>query len=70
MKATKSADLRNLSESELQQQIADSEQSLVDMRFRQTMGQLESTAAIRTVRRDIARMKTLLRERSANITRG
>lgn len=70
MKATKSTDLRNMSDSELQEQIAESEQSLVDMRFRQTMGQLESTAAIRTVRRDIARMKTLLRERSLDITRG
>ena len=69
MKATKSADLRNLSESELQKQIAESEQSLVDMRFRQTMGQLESTAAIRTVRRDIARMKTVMKERSLDIKR-
>ena len=63
MKSTKPADLRNLTESELRNQIDESERSLVDMRFRLAVGQLENPSAIRTVRRYIARLKTLLQER-------
>ncbi len=63
MKATKTSDLRNLSEEEMRIQIRDNERALVDMRFHLAVGQLENPAAIRTVRRDTARMKTLLRER-------
>lgn len=65
MKPTKPSDLRGLTDSELKTQIEDNERSLVDMRFKKAVGQLESTAVIRTVRRDIARMKTILRERES-----
>lgn len=70
MKPKTSADLRNLSETELKHQINEDERALVDMRFQQAVGQLESPAAIRTIRRDLARMKTLLRERQLGIKRG
>jgi large subunit ribosomal protein L29 len=63
MKSTKPSDLRGLSDGELQNQIQENERALVDMRFKKAVGQLESTAALRTIRRDIARIKTLLRER-------
>lgn len=63
MKSTKPSDLRGLSDGELQNQIQENERALVDMRFKKAVGQLESTAALRTIRRDIARMKTLLRQR-------
>ena len=62
MKSTKSSDLRNLTEKELRAQIEQNERALVDMRFKQAIGQLESTAVIRTIRRDAARMRTLLRQ--------
>jgi large subunit ribosomal protein L29 len=63
MKSTKPSDLRGLSDGELQNQIQENERALVDMRFKKAVGQLESTAALRTIRRDIARMKTILRQR-------
>jgi large subunit ribosomal protein L29 len=63
MKSTKPSDLRGLTESELHNQIKENERALVDMRFKQAVGQLESPAALRTIRRDIARIKTLLRQR-------
>jgi large subunit ribosomal protein L29 len=69
MKPTKPSDLRGLSDSELQSNIAENERALVDMQFKRAVGQLESTAAIRTIRRDIARMRTILREREMGLGR-
>lgn len=62
MKPTKASDLRNMTESEIKTQIAENERALNDMQFRLAVGQLENPAAIRTVRRDIARLQTILRE--------
>jgi large subunit ribosomal protein L29 len=70
MKSKKPSDLRGLSDGELQNQIIEDERALVDMKFQQAVGQLESPAAIRTIRRDIARMKTILHERGLGINRG
>jgi large subunit ribosomal protein L29 len=69
MKPTKPSDLRGLSDNELKSNIADNERALVDMQFKRAVGQLESTAAIRTIRRDIARMRTILRERELGVER-
>ena len=63
MKHTKSKDIRDLSTNEIVSQIKKNETDLVTMSFKKTLGQLESHATIRTVRRDMARMKTILRER-------
>jgi large subunit ribosomal protein L29 len=65
MKATKTADLRGLSDNEIRSQIQENESALVDMRFKQAVGQLESTATLRTIRRDIARLKTVLAQRES-----
>lgn len=62
MKSTKASDLRNMNASEIETQIAENERSLNDMQFRLAVGQLENPAAIRTVRRDIARLRTILKE--------
>ncbi len=69
MKPTKPSDLRGHSEAELRNQINENEHALVNMRFKQAVGQLESPAVIRTTRRDIARAKTILRELALNIKR-
>lgn len=69
MKPTKPSDLRGLSDNELNGQIAENERALVDMQFKKAVGQLESPAAIRTIRRDIARLKTILRERELGINK-
>lgn len=63
MKPAKPEDLRNLTEAELEQQIIENERSLLDMHFNLAVGTLENPAAFKIVRRDIARMKTVLRER-------
>ena len=63
MKPAKPEDLRNLTEAELEQQIIENERSLLDMHFNLAVGTLENPAAFKIVRRDIARMKTILRER-------
>ena len=69
MKPTKPSDLRGLSDTELLNNIDQNERQLVDMKFKQAVGQLESTAAMRTVKRDIARMKTIIRERKLGLQR-
>lgn len=63
MKPTKPADLRQLTDNELEDQIRRSEESLTNMRFRKAVGQLEEPSTIRVVRRDIARLKTIQRQR-------
>ena len=54
--------IRELPESELRKRILDEEENLVNLKFQRATSQLESPIKIRTVRRDIARMKTVLRE--------
>lgn len=63
MKPTNPGDLRGLSDKEMATQINESKRALTDMQFQKAVGQLENPAAIRVVRRDIARMKTILSER-------
>ena len=65
MKSTKPSELRNLTESEIIAQIAENERALNDMHFRLAVGQLENPAAIRVVRRDIARLKTIQKQQQS-----
>ncbi|HZP83607.1 MAG TPA: 50S ribosomal protein L29 [Chthonomonadaceae bacterium] len=55
--------LREMSESELHQEIAKQRAALYDLRRRNAMRQLDNTAAIRAARKQIARALTILRER-------
>jgi large subunit ribosomal protein L29 len=57
------ADIRELNEEEILDQIAQAKEELFRLRFRSATQELESTALIKGLRRDIARMKTILRER-------
>ena len=59
----KASDLRSLSELELNNRLNDSHQELFNLRFQRASGQLTNTARVREVRRTIARIKTLLRQR-------
>ena len=49
---------------ELKQQIEDLSKEAFNLRFQRASGQLENTARVRQVRRDIARIKTILGERA------
>ncbi|MBZ5548034.1 MAG: 50S ribosomal protein L29 [Acidobacteriia bacterium] len=59
MKADK---IRNLTDAELQHQERDLADQLFKLKFQMNMGQTESLKKIRGLRRDIARVKTVLRE--------
>ncbi len=64
MKASEWREIKQLSEEQLQQKLRELEQELFNLRFQYATRQLTNTARIRQVRRDIARLKTLLRERA------
>ena len=59
----KGAELREADESELETRLAEAKQELFNLRFQIVTGQLDNSARIRTVRRDIARILTVLREK-------
>ncbi|MBK6290814.1 MAG: 50S ribosomal protein L29 [Ignavibacteria bacterium] len=66
MKSRKAVDLRSLSTQELQGFLKESEDNVTRLRFQLTLGQLQDSSSIKTLRKDIARMKTLLHERTSN----
>mgnify|MGYP001092675219 CR=1 FL=1 len=57
------AEIRELTDEEIQQRIAEAREELFRLRFRSATQQLENPALIRKLRRDVARMKTILNER-------
>ncbi|HCY8720088.1 TPA: 50S ribosomal protein L29 [Staphylococcus aureus] len=59
----KAKEIRDLTTSEIEEQIKSSKEELFNLRFQLATGQLEETARIRTVRKTIARLKTAARER-------
>jgi len=59
------ADLRQKSDDELKAQILDLRKEQFNLRFQAASGQLENTAQVREIRRNIARIKTLQTERKA-----
>ena len=59
----KAVDLRAKSEDELKDQLVDLRKEAFNLRFQATSGQLANTARVREVRRDIARVRTILGER-------
>jgi large subunit ribosomal protein L29 len=65
MKSTKTSDLRNLKSGEIDTKLADAREELMKLRFQQVTGQLTDTSHLRILRRDIARMETILREQQA-----
>jgi len=62
----KAADLREMSVEEINDQIANAKEELFRLRFRGATQELESPSLVKSLRRDIARMKTILRERELN----
>ncbi|HEI2158731.1 TPA: 50S ribosomal protein L29 [Staphylococcus aureus] len=59
----KAKEIRDSTTSEIEEQIKSSKEELFNLRFQLATGQLEETARIRTVRKTIARLKTVARER-------
>ncbi|HEX9856591.1 MAG TPA: 50S ribosomal protein L29 [Acidimicrobiia bacterium] len=55
-------ELRNLTYAELTQQLGEAKEELFNLRFQLATNQLDNSARIRTVRRDIARISSVMRE--------
>ncbi|HEY4408848.1 MAG TPA: 50S ribosomal protein L29 [Acidimicrobiia bacterium] len=60
---SKAAELRDADESELENRLTEAKQELFNLRFQIVTGQLDNSARLRTVRHDIARLLTVLREK-------
>lgn len=60
---------RDLSSTELDRKLADFKEELFNLRFQAVTGQLDNPMRIREVRRDIARVKTIMRERELGLKR-
>jgi large subunit ribosomal protein L29 len=56
-------EIRDLSDDEIREQISQAKEELFRLRFRGATQELESPALLKSLRRDIARMKTILRQR-------
>lgn len=58
-------ELREKSLDELREQLSTLKKEAFNLRFQQATGQLENTARVKTVRREVARVKTVLNEKAA-----
>ncbi len=57
------AEIRDMTEDEIRGRVAEIQEELFRLRFRSATQQLESTALLTALRRDVARLKTILRQR-------
>ncbi len=62
------AELRHLDHEILEERLREHKEELFNLRFQSATGQLESHGRLRAVRRDIARIYTIIRERELGIT--
>ena len=65
---TSAAELRASVDKELAEKLSQAKEELFNLRFQSATGQLESHGRLRLVRREIARIYTILRERELGIT--
>ncbi|GBD04928.1 MAG: 50S ribosomal protein L29 [Chlorobiota bacterium] len=67
MKPRKARDLRELNDQDLLAALREAEETLAKQRFQHALKQLQDTAYLRILRKDIARMKTILHERNIRV---
>jgi large subunit ribosomal protein L29 len=65
---TQVGELRNLDDAELTSRLREAKEELFNLRFQGATGQLENHGRLRAVRKDIARIYTIIRERELGIT--
>ena len=63
-------ELRELTDEELTDKLRESKEELFNLRFQMATGQLDNNRRLRTVRREIARIYTVLRERELGLASG
>jgi len=64
-KAVKAADVRAKTEDQLKEQLSALKKEQFNLRFQQATNQLEKTSRVREVRRNIAQIRTILREKAS-----
>ena len=64
---TRVRELRDLSNDELQAKAAELKKELFNLRVQQAMGQIENPMRLRTLRKDIAKAKTVLKEKYGRV---
>jgi large subunit ribosomal protein L29 len=69
MAETTAAEIRDLADEELVTRLAESKEELFNLRFQVATGQLDNNRRLHHVRRDIARIYTVMRERELGIHR-
>ncbi|MCW2679495.1 MAG: hypothetical protein JWM62_896 [Frankiales bacterium] len=69
MAETTAAEIRDLNDDELVTRLAESKEELFNLRFQVATGQLDNNRRLHHVRRDIARIYTVMRERELGIVR-
>lgn len=62
---TKASDIRTKTADELNDQLGSLKKEQFNLRFQRATGQLENTARVKEIRRDIARIKTIARQNAA-----
>jgi large subunit ribosomal protein L29 len=65
MKSVKPTELRNMNTGEIETKLTDAQEELMKLRFQQVTGQLTDTSRLRILKREIARMQTILREQAS-----
>ena len=66
MNLLKIKEIRELSNKELEGKIRESKKELFNLRLKQSTGTLEKPSKIKELRKEVARMKTIMRERELN----
>ena len=69
MAETTAAEIRDLADDELVSRLGEAKEELFNLRFQVATGQLDNNRRLQTVRRDIARIYTVMRERELGIDR-
>ena len=64
----KPKEIRDLSEQEIEQRIKEDQQEMSNLAFQQAIAGLENPLVLRTRRREIARLKTILKQKQAEAT--
>ena len=60
-------EIKNMTSEQLQNELTSLKEELFKLRFQQAINQLDNPMRINAVKKDIARVKTVLRERAANV---
>jgi len=64
---TRARDMRDLSNDELQGKATDLKKEMFNLRFQQAMGQIENPMRLRLLRKEIAKTKTVLKEKYGRV---